>query len=112
MKKAPSTFQASGALGKQLSFLTYPKFCPILPNEGSLPRRALIEMSASPITQIEWLKLGFGWRLSATINILNLQGWGIQSNRVQKGAISIAEYSLTTEARECLEDFLKDTKDA
>ena len=69
-------------------------------------------MCTAPITQIEWLKLGYGWRLSATINILNLQGWDVQSERVHKGETSIAIYSLTTEAQECLDDLLRDIKNA
>jgi hypothetical protein len=67
MKKAPTTLQASGALGEQLSRITTPLFCPTLPPRGSAAEQALTDLLARDLTQIEWLKEGKGWRLAAAV---------------------------------------------
>lgn len=40
MKKAPTTFQADGALGEQLSFIALPLFCPTWPSRNNFADRA------------------------------------------------------------------------
>jgi hypothetical protein len=102
MKKAPSTYQASGALGEQLSFLPPPPFSPTLPNEKTLRFIALRAMSKAPITQIDWLKFRHGWRLAAIIKDLNYLGWQISSERQLSDGKSIAIYSLSEEAKSLL----------
>lgn len=100
MKKAPHTNKVLGAYGEQLSFLPRPEFSSIFPEIGTLKHLALQEMLKAPITQISWLSLGYGWRLSATINSLNKSGWNVISERCLVNGKSIAIYSLSEKSRE------------
>jgi len=95
MKKAPRTSQENGAYGEQLSFLPTPEFSAISPEIGTLTHRALQEMLKAPITQINWLSGGCGWRLSATIHLLNQKGWNVISERCLINGKSIAVYRLS-----------------
>lgn len=99
MNKAPSTFQASGALGEQLSFLPPIAFSPTFPKENSLSFIALKAMTKAPISQIDWLKLNLGWRLAAIIKDLNYLGWQVSSERQSSNGKSIAIYSLSVRAK-------------
>lgn len=107
MKKAPNTSKAVGAFGEQLSLLPTPLFSPIQPEKSTLPHLALKEMLKESITQIGWLKLGYGWRLSATINILNEMGWCIISERCLVNGKSIAIYRLPKKSRKVFLHLLK-----
>ena len=107
MKKAPTTYQRLGAYGEQLTFLPSPTFSPLKPEKSTLPYLALQEMLKDSITQIGWLKLGYGWRLSATINILNEMGWCVISERCLVNGKSIAIYRLPQKSRKLFLQLLK-----
>jgi hypothetical protein len=67
------------------------------PNSGTNAAKLLHELaSRGPITQIEWLAMGMGWRLSATVNELNRMGWRLTEVRTRRPGcdVSISEYSL------------------
>jgi hypothetical protein len=66
----------------QLSFLPEPPFFSITPRRGRLPERALFDLAESDITQLDWLKSGNGWRLSAPIKVLGHLGWEPRSRLV------------------------------
>lgn len=107
MKKAPNTDQRDGAYGEQLSFLPTPEFSAISPEIGTLQYRALIAMAIEPISQINWLSNGCGWRLSATVNALNNKGWEVLSERRKVNGTSIAIYSLSDKSKKMLPLLLK-----
>ena len=106
MKKAPHTYQENGAYGEQLSFLPTPLFSAISPEIGTLQHRALRAMMQKPITQIDWLSSGNGWRLSAAINSLKNKGWNIKSERYIANDKQIAIYSLSPESLAFLQKLL------
>lgn len=82
MRKAPAPSKVTGAFGEQLSFLPPPPFCPILPKPYSKAWLALVDMVDGPITQIDWLNMGRGWRLSAAFKALDYLGWPLDSEWV------------------------------
>lgn len=102
MKKAPTPLTASGAQGKQLSFLPTPIFCPMLPPVHSAAAVALADLLTGDVTQIDWLKAGKGWRLAAAIKELDYLGWEPSSILVQCGEWKnpIARYSLPLKAKQ------------
>ncbi len=102
MKKAPTTLQASGALGEQLSLLPTSSFCPTLPPGGSVAEQALTDLLARDLTQIEWLNEGKGWRLAAAVKDLGYLGWEPVSIRVMCSGWGrkIARYSLPQKAKQ------------
>ncbi len=110
MKKAPSTVEVSGARGEQISMPPQAEFCPNLPKQGSLPFIALAAMAKEPITQIDWLEKGYGWRLSSTINKLNNFGWNVQSRRVDLRGTTIAIYSLKESTQQMVSLLLEGVK--
>lgn len=110
MKKAPKTNKDFGAFGEQLSLLPTPIFSPIKPEKSTLPYLALLEMLKNSITQIEWLKLGYGWRLSATINVLNEMGWCVISERRLVKGKSIGIYSLPNKSSKLFSQILRKEK--
>lgn len=81
----------------QLAFWPEPPLNPQWPNVGTNAAKLLHELaSRGPITQIEWLALGMGWRLAATVNELNRLGWRLAEVRTHRWGcdVSISEYSL------------------
>jgi hypothetical protein len=75
------------------------------PSPGTSADKLLMELASSgPITQIEWLALGMGWRLAATVNELNRLGWRLVEARTHRRGcdVSISEYSLTAPALEAV----------
>jgi hypothetical protein len=110
MKKAPHTYKEHGAYGEQLSLLPTPEFSPKQPEKSTLPYFALREMLKDSITQIGWLKQGYGWRLSATINILNEMGWCVISERCLVNGKSIGIYSLPNKSRKLFLQLLRKEK--
>jgi hypothetical protein len=102
MKKAPEPTKDQGAYGEQLSFLPTPEFCPILPPPNSAAAKALDDLLAQDVTQIDWLRDGKGWRLAAAVKVLDYLGWEPKSVLVQCGEWKnpIARYSLPTKAKQ------------
>jgi len=81
--ETPTSDQASGVSGEQLSFLPTPAFCPILPPRGSAAEQTLTDLLARDLTQLEWLASGNGWRLAAAVKELDYLGWEPHSIRVK-----------------------------
>lgn len=100
--ETPTSDQASGVSGDQLSFLPPPQFCPILPPKGSAAEQALLDLLERDITQIDWLNEFKGWRLSAAVKSLDYLGWEPKSILVQHPAWPnpIARYSLLAKAKQ------------
>ncbi len=100
--ETPTSDQASGVSGEQLSFLPTPAFCPNLPPRGSAAEQALIDLLARDLTQLDWLDEGKGWRLAAAVKDLDYLGWMPDSIRVKCNGWGrpIARYSLPAKARQ------------
>ena len=81
-RKAPAPTKTQGAYGEQLSFLPPPPLSPTMPSLHSKPWLALVDMMEGPITQIDWLNMGRGWRLSAAFKALDYLGWPVGSEWV------------------------------
>ena len=100
--KAPTRDQATGAFSEQNELFDLPAFCPILPPANSAAARALADLCAGDLTQIDWLREGKGWRLAAAVKELGYLGWEPQSIRVTCSGWErpIARYSLPTKAKQ------------
>ncbi len=81
-----------------------PKFTPTIPTAGTRAALALDDLKRRPITQLDWLRPGRGWRLAAAVKELDYLGWPVRSERVKVAqcARPIALYSLPPEALEVL----------
>lgn len=101
-KKSPTTYKASGAFSEQNELFDLPIFCPILPPVNSAAAQALNDLCAGDLTQIDWLKNGRGWRLSAAVKELDYLGWEPQSIRLKCNGWDrpIACYSLPPKAKQ------------
>lgn len=101
-EKAPTRDQASGAFSEQNELFDLPAFCPILPPANSAAAQALADLCAGDVTQIDWLRDGKGWRLSAAVKELDYLGWEPVSVLVQSEGWPrpIARYSLHTRAKQ------------
>lgn len=86
MRKAPAPTKTQGADGEQLTFLPKPPLCPSMPTAYSRAWLALRDLSEGPLTQIDWLKMGRGWRLSAAFKELGYLGWPLQTEWVESPA--------------------------
>lgn len=83
MKKAPTTVQASGAGGEQLSFLPPPPFCPMWPQRGTLADRALgMFMDGRMIDHPDFENVTQSWRLGAVVFTLRALGWPVDTIEV------------------------------
>lgn len=100
--ETPTSDQASGVSGEQLSFLPTPVFCPILPPANSDAALALDDLLKGDVTQIDWLQAGKSWRLAAAIKVLDYLGWCPRSIFVKCEGRSrkIARYSLPEKAKQ------------
>ena len=100
--ETPTSDQASGVSGEQLSFLPTPVFCPILPPPHSAASVALDDLMQGSITQLDWLQRGMGWRLAAAVKELDYLGWCPESIRVKCNGWGrkIALYSLPAKAKQ------------
>ena len=82
-EKAPTSDQASGAYGEQLSFLPPPPFCPTWPTRGTLSDRALgMLMDGRLIDHPEFQDVTQSWRLGAVIFTLRALGWPVETIEV------------------------------
>ncbi len=80
MKKAPTSDQATGASGEQLSFLPPPLFCPTWPTKNTLADHALnMLMSGRMIDHPDFENSTQSWRLGAVIFTLRTLGWPIET---------------------------------
>ena len=80
MKKAPTTLQASGAGGEQLSFLPPPPFCPTWPTKNTLADRALgLLMDGRMIDHPDFQDVTASWRLGAVVFTLRALGWPVET---------------------------------
>jgi hypothetical protein len=102
--ETPTSDQASGVSGEQLSFLPTPAFCPILPPVNSAAETALNDLLARDLTQIDWLNERKGWRLSAAVKQLDYLGWEPDSIMIQHAdwPNAIARYSLPAKAKQAV----------
>lgn len=83
MRKAPNTYQASGASGEQLTFLPPPPFCPTWPTRGTLADRALgLLMDGRHIDHPDFQDVTQSWRLGAVIFTLRALGWPVETIEV------------------------------
>lgn len=98
MKKSSDAVKQHEDFGKQLSLLPTDGLCPIWPAETSRESTALKLLFERPLNQLEWLKLGHGWRLAAVIKNLDYMGWRPFSKLVSIGSQrNIASYELPEE---------------
>ena len=100
--ETPSSVQASGVSGEQLSFLPTPAFCPILPPLHSSAAQALADLLERDMTQLDWLKSGNGWRLASAVKELDYLGWEPKAIRIKchGWGRKIAQYSLPAKAKQ------------
>jgi hypothetical protein len=91
-------------MNEQLSFLPEPPFFPILPPPGSAAEQALNALVERNLTQLDWLKSGNGWRLSALVKELDYLGWEPISVKALCNGWSkpIAIYSLPEKAKQAV----------
>lgn len=109
MKTTPNRANSTGAAGEQLSFLPKPPLCPSMPAAYSKSWLALRDLTEGPLTQIDWLKMGRGWRLSAAFKELGYLGWPLDSEWVHSPAWPkpIKRYFLKAEGAEIAAERLK-----
>ena len=95
----PRTSQSHGAA--QLSLIPEPPFCPKFPSTNSAAYTALIALLDGVLTQIDWLKLGNGWRLAAAVKELDYLGWEPESILLKRDGWPrpIAVYQLPVKAK-------------
>lgn len=74
----------------------------MLPPANSAAAKALHDLCAGDLTQLDWLKSGDGWRLSAAIKALGYLGWQPKSVLVKCNGWGrpIARYSLHDKAKQ------------
>ncbi len=83
MKKAPTNFQADGALCEQLSFLEPVPFCPAWPKRNSLADRALkLFLDGRVFDHPDFMEGSGSWRLAAVVFQLRTLGWPIDTIEV------------------------------
>lgn len=80
MRKAPTTYEAGGAKGEQLSFLDPPPFCPSWPTRNTLADRALrMFLDGRVFDHPDFLGGCGSWRLAAVVFQLRTLGWPIET---------------------------------
>ena len=83
MKKAPTTYQADGALGEQLSFIDPPPFCPTWPTKNSLADRALtMFLDGRVFDHPDFIGACGSWRLAAVVFQLRTLGWPVRTMEI------------------------------
>ena len=79
MRKTPAPTKTQGALKAQLPLIPTPALSPTMPSRTTKAWLALNDLLDAPLTQPQWLRMGRGWRLAASINRLLDLGWPITS---------------------------------
>lgn len=77
-----------------------PYIRPATPNPGTKAHFLLTYLlTGASLTQIEWLAMGFGWRLAAEVQALKDLGWCVESVMVRRVTCEnkIAQYWLNGE---------------
>jgi len=90
---------------EQIPMFEGPAFMPLMPSPGTLPEQALFDLMTMPeVSQIDWLKSGYGWRLAPAIKVLNYLGWCVQSVLATPPGRKrpIAFYSLSEQAKQAM----------
>ena len=78
--ETPTSDQATGVSGEQLSFLPPPPFCPSWPTKNTLADIALgMFMDGRMIDHPDFENLTQSWRLGAVIFTLRALGWPIET---------------------------------
>ena len=78
--ETPTSDQASGVSGEQLSFLPPPPFCPSWPTKNTLPDMALgMFMNGRMIDHPDFENSTQSWRLGAVVFTLRALGWPIET---------------------------------
>jgi hypothetical protein len=74
-------------------------FTPSLPRPATKAWLALVDLTRNPLTQIDWLMMGRGWRLAAAFKKLADLGWPLESEWVfvTASASRIKRYRLKPE---------------
>ena len=80
MKEAPTTFQADGALGEQLSFIPPAPFCPSWPKSNTLAAVALqMLFDGRALDHEDFIGACSSWRLAAVVFQLRTLGWPVDT---------------------------------
>jgi hypothetical protein len=83
MKKAPTTLQADGALGEQLTLIDPPPFCPSWPKRNTLADRALkLFLDGRVFDHPDFIEGSGSWRLAAFVFELRALGWPVETIEV------------------------------
>ena len=78
--ETPTSDQATGVSGEQLSFLPPPPFCPIWPTKNTLADVALrMLMDGRMIDHTDFIDHTRSWRLGAVIFTLRTLGWPVET---------------------------------
>ncbi len=80
--ETPTPSTVSVVSGEQLSFLGPAPLSPSMPAPYSKAWLALAALTQGPLTQLDWLNMGRGWRLSAAVKELGYLGWPVESEWV------------------------------
>ena len=82
-----------------MSFLPPCDISPIIPRRSTKAWEALVDLTHTPLTQIDWLEMNRGWRLAAAIKELAYYRWPIASEwvRPKSCANPIKRYRLKPE---------------
>lgn len=100
IKKSSDACKQHEDYGQQISLLPTAEFCSIWSSEKSRENVALNLLFDGALNQLEWLKLGHGWRLAAVIKNLDYMGWRPLSKLLSIGnQRNIACYELPEEIR-------------
>lgn len=110
--ETPTPSTASGVSCEQSELFGTPQLCPSLPTKGTRAWHALMTLAHRDLTQLDWLRMGYGWRLAATIKHLDYCGWQPRSLMVDVPdcAAQIARYSLSEQAKRTLFTLLQGGK--
>lgn len=87
-------------------------FAPTLPRRTTKAWLALMDLTRTPLTQIDWLVMGRGWRLAAAFKQLDYLGWPLASEWIYSTSCTsrIKRYRLKPEGLRLAQIALKGVK--